>query len=302
MRFAARERSSEGGHPVHSVWALATLLLLGCGRAPPSQFPSARDALERLHATTACARGVSAEAKLDYMGSGGRIKAEVLYISAVPDRVRFDVVSPFGPTLSTLAANGKDFTFSDLRQKQFIHGPANACNLARFTRVPLAPHALGDLLRGDAPVLVHRPEAASIAWEGSRYVLRIDGAHGARQTLEIEPIPDDFERPWREQRIRVLAASVEQLGVPLYAVELDDHAPALTAPARVDPDGLDPPTPPSGPACSVELARRIHFEVPTGDHDLVLALKNAVLNPPLVGSVFEPERPRGLRDVYSPCD
>jgi hypothetical protein len=51
----------------------------------------------------------------------------------------------------------------------------------------------------------------------------------------------------------------------------------------------------------VELARRIHIQVPSGDHDLVLALKSAVLNPPLVPSVFEPERPKGLRDLYSPC-
>jgi hypothetical protein len=281
---------------------LAVALLFGCGGPPPAPFASARDALERLHATTACARGVSVESKLDYMGSAGRVRAEVLYISAVPDRVRFDVVSPFGATLSTLAANGRNFSFSDLRQRQYIHGPANACNLARFTRLPLAPHALGDLLRGDAPVLVHRPEAASIAWEGSRYVVRIQGGHGAKEELEIEPISADFERPWREQRVRVLAVRVEQLGVPLYAIELDDHAPAVTAPPRVDPDGLDPPIPPSGPACSIELARRIHIEVPAGDHELVLALKSAVLNPPLVGSVFEPERPRGLRDLYSPCD
>jgi hypothetical protein len=283
-------------------WALVAVCLLGCSRPPPSQFPSADAALERLHATYACARGVSVESKLDYIGSAGRIRADVLYITAAPDRVRFDVVSPFGATLSTLAANGRDFSFSDLREHQFIHGPANACNLARFTRVPLAPHALADLLRGEAPVLVHRPEGATIAWETGRYVLRIASTRGANERLELEPVPEDFERPWREQRVRVLGVSVEQLGVPLYAVELDDHAPFRTAPPRVDPDGLEPPIPPSGPACQVELARRIHIEVPSGDHDLVLALKTAVLNPPLVPSVFEPERPKGLRAVYSPCE
>jgi hypothetical protein len=297
MRFAALEL----GRPLAGA-ALAALCLLGCGRPPPSQFPDARAALERLHATTACARGVSAEAKLDYMGSGGRIRADVFYIASVPDRIRFDVVSPFGPTLSTLTANGRNFSFANLREKQFIHGPANACNLVRFTRVPLEPHALIDLLRGDAPVLVHRPEQASIAWEGSRYVLRIVSTRGAKQSLELEPLPDDFERPWREQRLRVLGVNVEQLGVPLYEIELDDHEPFRTAPPQVDPDGLEPPIPPSGPACSVDLARRVHIRVPSGDHDLVLALKSAVLNPPLVPSVFEPERPRGLRDLYSPCE
>ena len=297
MRFAGLELDRRAARAV----GLAACAL-ACGRPPPSQFPDAAAALARLHATTACARGVSAESKLDYIGSGGRIRADVMYIASVPDRVRFDVVSPFGPTLSTLAADGRDFTFANLREKQFIHGPANACNLARFTRVPLAPHALLDLLRGDAPVLVHRPEQASIAWEGSRYVLRIASTRGASQKLELEPVPDDFERPWREQRVRVLGVSVEQLGVPLYAIELDGHAPFRTAAPRVDPDGLEPPIPASGPDCSLELARRIHIQVPSGDHDLVLALKSAVLNPPLVPSVFVPERPRGLRDLYSPCE
>src|SRR5689334_7708291 len=90
--------------------AVSAACALACGRPPPSQFPDARTALERLHATTACARGVSAESKLDYIGSGGRIRADVLYITAAPDRVRFDIVSPFGATLSTLAANGRDFS------------------------------------------------------------------------------------------------------------------------------------------------------------------------------------------------
>lgn len=283
-------------------WLLVAACLLGCGSPPPSRFPSADAALERLHATYACARGVSAEAKLDYMGSSGRIRADVLYITQVVDRVRFDVVSPFGATLSTLSANGRNFSFSDLRERQFIHGPANACNLARFTRVPLAPHALGDLLRGDIPVLVHRPEQTRIAWEGDRYVLEIQSTRGASQVLELEPYPDDFERPWGEQRVRALGVSVEQLGVPLYEVELGDHKPFRTAPPQVDPDGLEPPIPPSGPACNVDLARRIRIRVPAGDHDLVLALKSAVLNPPLVSSVFEPARPKGLRDVYSPCE
>jgi hypothetical protein len=285
-----------------SRWVLGVACLVGCGHPPPSQFPNAEAALARLHATTACSRGVSVEAKLDYNGSAGRVRADILYITAVPERVRFDVTSPFGATLATLAANAGDFSFADLRMRQFIYGPAKACNLARFTRVPLEPHALGDLLRGDAPVLVHGPEGASIAWEGARYVIRITSTRGAKEVLELEPFPEDFERPYAEQRVRVLGVSVEQLGVPLYAIELDNHAPFQTAPPRVDPDGLEPPVPPSGPACSVHLARRIQFQVPDGDHDLVLAVKTAVLNPPLVPSVFEPERPKGLRSVYSPCD
>jgi len=50
------------------LWALGVVCLLGCGHPPPSQFPNAEAALARLHATTACSRVVSVEAKLDYNG------------------------------------------------------------------------------------------------------------------------------------------------------------------------------------------------------------------------------------------
>jgi hypothetical protein len=295
MLCAALERLSGG-------WLGALALgLTACTNPPPSQFPNADAALARLHATTACVRGVSVESKLDYMGSAGRIRGDVLYIGTVPDRIRFDVVSPFGATLSTVASNGERFSLADLHQKQYVYGPANACNLARFTRVPLSPPSLLDLLRGDAPILVHRPEGASIAWESGRYVVRIKSTRGASERVELEPLSEDFLRPWQQQRVRVLAVSVEQLGVPLYDIELAEHAPFKTAPPLVDPDGLEPPVPPSGPSCTAELPRRIRFQVPAGGHDLVLALKTAMLNPPLVSGVFTPERPRGLSSLYSPC-
>ena len=41
---------------------------------------------------------------------------------------------------------------------------------------------------------------------------------------------------------------------------------------RVDPDGIDPPVPVSGPVCQAELPRRIHVEVPGKDEDVQFRL------------------------------
>lgn len=277
-------------------------LAAGCGRPPPpSQFPDAAAALGRMRATYACNRGVSAEAKLDYIGPRGRVRGNVLYLTQVPDRVRLDLSSPFGAMVSTVTADGKNFTLMDLREKVFLHGPANACNLARFTQVSLPPSVLADLLRGEAPVLVHQPSQASVAWESDRYVVRISSKHGANQRIELVPLPSDFERPWSAQRVRVLGVAVEQYGVPLYEVELDEHASTATAKPRVDPDGIDPPLPPSGPACSAELPRRVHIEVPAEGHDLVLAISEIFHNPPLPPGVFSQPRPSGVRSRYVTC-
>jgi hypothetical protein len=283
------------------VGAAATLL--ACGRTPPpSQFPDAEAAIGRMRATYACSRGVSAEAKLDYIGPRGRARGNVLYMAAVPDRLRLDLSSPFGAMISTLTSDGKNFTLMDLRERRFFYGPANACNLARFTQVSLPPAVLVDLLRGEAPVIVHDKTQSSVRWDGDRYVVQLSGKNGATEHLELEPTASDFGRPWSQQRVRVLGVSVEQYGVPIYRVSLDDHAPTLTAKARVDPDGIDPPIPASGPACSAELPRRIRIEVPPEGHDLVLTVEEVSHNAPLPSGVFTQAQANGLSAKYSPCE
>jgi hypothetical protein len=281
---------------------LGALSLVACGRPPPiSQFPTADAALSRLHDTQACSRGVTAEAKLDYFGPRMRLRGNVLYIASVPDRVRLDLFSSFGAVLSTLTADGKDFALLDARAKRFLYGPANACNLARFTQVSLPPPVLVDLLRGDAPVLVHAPSAASVKWEGTRYVVSISSTHGATERIELEPLPEDFARPWSEQRVRMLGFEVVQMGVSLYKVELEGHERVDTARPRVDPDGLEPPVPPSGPVCSAELPRRVHIEVASEGHDLVLSMKDLAHNPPLPAGSFTQARPSGVSAQFTPC-
>jgi hypothetical protein len=281
---------------------LFALGLAACGRPPPvSQFPTGDAALARLHESQACSRGVSAEAKLDYLGPRGRLRGNVLYLTEVPDHVRLDLFSPFGAVLSTLTSDGERFSLLDPRAKRFFYGPANACNLARFTQVSLPPAVLVDLLRGDAPVLVHEPAAASVKWEGDRYVVRVLSTRGAVERIELEPTPADFQRPWSEQRVRVLGVEVVQYGVSLYKAALTDHAPARTAPERVDPDGLEPPLPPSGPACAAELPRRIHIEVSGEGHDLLLALSEVAHNPPLAPGTFRQEKPSGVRSEFTAC-
>jgi hypothetical protein len=251
--------------------------------------------------TYACSRGLSGEAKLDYFGESGRVRGDLWYLVSLPDRVRLDVVSPFGATISTLTSNGDRFSLLDLRAKEFLYGPANDCNLARFTQVPMPPHALVQLLRGEAPLLVHEPSAASIDWQSGRYVITIDSRHSSRETIELVPLEADWHKPYAEQRVIVENVLVEQVGVPLYSVELRGHRLTRTAPARRDPDGIDPPLPPSGPACEAPVPRRLRIEVPQAEHDLLLDSREVAHNPPLDSGAFVQETPAGVRLRESPC-
>jgi outer membrane lipoprotein-sorting protein len=289
-----------------ALLALAFGVGLGCHRVapPPSRFPNAAAALERVKAQTACQRGVKGEARIDQFSERGRLRGKILLFASRPDRLRFDVISPppFNSIVATLTTENGQFSLSDLRERKFFEGPATACNVARLTDVPLEAHVLVTLLGGRAPVLVHREADLGIEWSpAGYYVIRIPSTRGAEEVLHVAPVPADFQRPWDAQRLRVLDVRVRQQGIELYHASMDEHAVAVTASPQVDPDGLDPPLAPSGPPCAIEVPRKIHIEVPESDQDVLFRYDDVKLNPPLPPGVFTQPVPAGMERVRVEC-
>jgi hypothetical protein len=101
--------------------------------------------------------------------------------------------------------------------------------------------------------------------------------------------------------MRVLDVMVEQQGYVLYHAELMNHAPAVMASPRIDPDGISPPIPPSGPFCDAEIPRRIHVEVPEPKADVRFTYEEIMWNPPLVDGIFDPPPPTGMRVEFVEC-
>jgi hypothetical protein len=255
-----------------------------------------------MHATFACGNAVQAGAKIDHFGEQGRVRGELLLFAARPARIRMDAVSPFGVTLATLTSDGTHFALADLRNKAFYVGPASACNIARLTSVPVPGHVLVDLLRGEAPVLRHTAGSTTMEWNPSGYwVLRVASTREAQEEIHLAPRPDDWTKPWGQQRMRVLDVRVVQQGYVLYHAELADHAQAPTAGPRVDPDHIEPPIPPSGPVCDAEIPRRIHVEVPVPSSDVRFQYQQVSYNPPLPDGVFDQAPPPGMRVETVTC-
>jgi hypothetical protein len=294
---------------IHPLRLLATAMpiVAACGCAnlspPPSSPPTADAALTRMHATFACGNGVQGNAKFDLFGEHGRGRGDLMLFAARPARIRLDIVSPFGVALATLTADGARFALADLREKHFYVGPASACNIARLTAVPVPGHVLVDLLRGEAPVLRHAPQATTIAWSPKGYwVLIIPSSSDAREEIHLAPRPDDWTKPWDQQRMRVLDVRVEQQQYVLYHAELSDHAGAPTAGPREDPDNLAPPVPPSGPPCDAEIPRKIRMEVPDPEADVRFQYQELKWNPPLPKGTFEQPPPPGMRAEQVNCE
>ena len=281
---------------------LAAVFLCGCPYPPPaSQFPTGEDALDRMKATFACANGIQGIGKIDHFGGRGRVRGDASAIAVNPARVRIDISSAFGATPYTLTSDGKNFALNDLPNKQFLFGPASPCNLARLTQVPIPGHALVYLLRGEAPLLVHQPKTPTIAWEKGHYRVEIPSTRDAKQTVLLEVYDDDFNKPWNEQRLRPVGITTEQQGAVLYDVELSSFDKAVTAPPRVDEAGEDPPIPPSGGPCTLEVPRSIHVTVPYTKDDVLFQYNQAALNPPLPDGTFTQPQPTGAQKVFVDC-
>jgi hypothetical protein len=276
----------------------AWLAFSGCARPiapPPSAPPNADAVLARMRATYECGHAVQAGAKIDHFGEHGRVRGELLLFAARPARLRMDVVSPFGVTLATLTTNGGRFALADLRDKRFYVGPASACNIARLTAVPVPGYVLVDLLRGEAPVLKHGAQDATMVWNpAGYYALTIPSSREAREEIHLAPRPEDWTLPWDRQRMRVLDVRVEQQGYVLYHAEMGGHAGAPTAGPREDPDNLEPPVPPSGPRCDAEIPRKIRLEIPNPTTDVRFQYEQLFWNPPLPEGTFEQLPPAGM--------
>ena len=256
-----------------------------------------------MRATFTCGVAIQANAKFDHFGEHGRVRGDLMLFAARPARIRMDVVSSFGVTLATLTTDGSRFALADLREKHFYVGPATACNIARLTGVPVPAHVLVDLLQGEAPVLRHLPQAPTIAWDFNGYwVLIIPSTREAREEIHLAPRPDDWNKPWDQQRVRVLDVRVEQRQYLLYHAELSEHAGAPTAGPRIDPDGLEPPIPPSGPRCDAELPRKIHVEVTEPEADVRFQYQQLSYNPPMPEGTFEQPVPPGMRAEEVNCE
>lgn len=293
-----------------SLLVLGSVALSGCHARPAHVFPTARSALDRLREQSSCSRAVQGEAKLNFSGDGRRLNGKVLYLAAAPERLRLDVLSPFGVTLSTLTSDGDRFGLFSMEEKAFFYGPAATCNVQRFTRVPAPPFALVELLRGQPPVLKHSPELAQLEYKsplfgGGYYQIHLTGAQESEQILHVGVHPDDWEAELSQQRLRLYHVQVSQAGRTLYEVNLSGHAAAsrkmyeLSAEEQVL--GLPPPAP-SGPACDAELPRRVEFYVEETGYELGFRMEEVWHNPPLHPEVFRQERPGGSVAVESLCE
>lgn len=256
-----------------AIAVLATVVMLaGCTPRSPSRpvaaprgsdgtaLPAAGEIFDALAQRRAAVRGVRALARLSYTSPQETRKAKQLVIAERPDRLRFEILSPFGTVFVLAAAGGALAAWA--RDESIVYrGSASAENLQRYAQVDLPVTTAVDLLLG-TPQL-HDGLDSVVSADGGAIELWQDAGRTVDVlwlTPALEPVR--YERRAPDGRVLLRATFAE-----------------YTA---------------SG---SARVPTQLAIELPPAQRRLDIALSDTEVNPPLADSVFALETPAGSRDV-----
>jgi hypothetical protein len=177
-----------------------------------------------------------------------------------PDRLRFEILSPFG-TVFVLAARDGRLAAYDRDENTVYRGTASVENLDRYAQVDLPIALAVDLLLGTPPML---PGATGV-------VSRDDGC------IELwQQSGDDVRVVWFDSKLEPVR--YERRGTGGYVLLRVTYA-DYRAVGRV------------------ALPTHISVELPPSDRRIDVDLREPEANPPLANEIFALRAPRGSKEV-----
>ena len=205
-------------------------------------------------------RSVRAMARLSYTSPEESRKAKQLVIAERPDRLRFEIFSPFGAVFVLTASDGTLAAWA--RDESTVYrGSASPENLQRYAQVDLPVATAVDLLLGTPPLrtdpdsVVTDDDGAVELWQESGRAVQV-----AWLTRDLEPLR--YEQRAADGRV-LLRATFGQ-----YATV----------------DGMRVPT-------------QLGIEMPSDQRRLDITFSETEVNPPLPDAVFALETPAGSKEV-----
>jgi hypothetical protein len=269
-----------------SLWLLA---VSACASGVRIAHPitDARTVLQRRDATIEGLHSIRAEARVDQRAHSGRIRGTVLMFVEDSGRVRFDVMTQFGP-IAILTSDGQQFAYSDLREKRYLFGPTCPQNIARLLGVPLSAEETARFLLGGTPLLAHDKEELKLLDNG-HYQLSLQGQTGAKQELELSVYPGDEALPPEQQRLTLVRSELwHPDGQQVWRVSYAEHEPiALNG----DNKGR-----------SMLVPKRVHIEQSAQSADTLVNFKTITANPTIPEEAFTQSARPGMQEEEATCD
>jgi outer membrane lipoprotein-sorting protein len=115
-------------------------------------LPSANQALKHLEDRRLFVRSFSMQGEIMLRGDRGEISGEHVIQGAYPNKLRAEVMGPFGRPVLLLISDGRWLAVLDYRANKAYMGQASQRNLARFVGLPLSVEGVYALLTGSVIV------------------------------------------------------------------------------------------------------------------------------------------------------
>lgn len=199
---------------------LLLLLLASCVKPPQpiwTELPDSDFLLQSLAASTGQVNSLDGAANVGLSVKGKFFSSQQFLLLEKPERIRTDVLTGFGQLVLQLTSDGEElavFTNTTVPGR-FFRGPATAENLARFTRIPLAPKDMVRLLLYDPPLIEYLQSGVSV--DGGNLLLRLENPELQQDLL--------FDEQLQLVGCRYYSESEELLEVLYQKLDKDKHFP-----------------------------------------------------------------------------
>lgn len=277
-----------------SIAALG-LLATGCpGRpCPVRPYSHASPALDAYRDSRLPVRVLRAEARVDRRDAEGRVRGTVMMFIERPDRVRFDVMTQFGPA-AILTSDGESFALTDLRDNRFLEGPTCPENIERLLGLSFSGAEVTRLLLGETPLIDGEGTTQTqqtLQCDGGTYRIERVAADGRRQELDLEIRESDLGSPPELQRMRLRRSEVFGAdGTSQWRVTYDGY--------RFVADPRDRQHPQRG----VVMPFTVRFEEPARGIDTLVRFERIDLNVEVPAGAFQQEPRAGLAVTPVLCE
>ncbi len=244
-------------NPLGSMLLVAALVywLGACATIPlgptTGVLPSGTQAVERLEARRRAVHSFVLQGEIHLKGPGGELYGDQLIQGAYPDRLRAQVLGPFGKPLLSMTCDGRRLTVLDYRGNRAFRGPASRRNLGRFLGLELSPAEVYALLTGSIPLVgATRPRVSPHAAPG-RALLNLLEFGGSLEislvfSLEDYRVEEAVLRQWPGRReLNARFSSFTRAGPGVYPGRLtlwdqDDRLVEITSDRLILNQPLDP--------------------------------------------------------------
>lgn len=269
------------------IAALVSVGLMGCaGRSCPAAPPrSVNQALRYHQSMHAPLSSLRAEARVEQFDARGRIKGTVMMFASRPHRVRFDMLTQFGPAAIFTSDDGH-FQFSDFKAKQMSYGSTCPRNIAALIGMNLGAEELGKLLFAEVPE-IPAVRSSMLCTDDGYYRVQRYSKEGFRQEIDFDVRDSDRDKPIEAQRLRLMRVELyDPQGKREYKVLYDEYK-VLALPRQ---------------HMGVAMPHRVEFFDGKRGSEVLLKFKKIDLNVPIEAATFSQQPQPGMRLKEELCE